>query len=226
MFHGSRFSAVAGVAVAFGIALAPASVSAQSADWRALRIDGSTPESLQASVASLQNVLSASARDDFETALAAIWLGNTTTGDIDKDGFFEFGDVSELRQYSEELLADIHRGDLVVAIEKLDVSGDDYSTADYFEQLDGLRQNSSNSCYENRTELSRGQTLKLSATQRRGDVGCARSPSPQLALRFFGHQHSRSRSALTIGSCDVGFVAHLLSCATCLLLASSSLHGD
>ena len=112
--------------------------SLRAADWRALRIDGSTPESFQASVASLQNALSASARDDFETALAAIWIGNSTTGDIDKDGFFEVGDVSELRRYSEELLADIHRGDLVVAIEKLDVSGDDYSTADYFEQLDGL----------------------------------------------------------------------------------------
>jgi hypothetical protein len=138
MPHGPTFSAIAGGAVAFGIALSPASVLAQSADWRALRIDGSTPESFQASVASLQNALSASARDDFEAALAAIWIGNVTTGDIDKDGSFELGDVSELRQYSEELLADIHRGDLVVAIEDLDVSGDEYSTADYFAQLDGL----------------------------------------------------------------------------------------
>ena len=138
MFHGPRFSAIACVAVGFGIALSSASAFAQSADWRALRIDSSTPERFQASVASLQNALSASARDDFETALAAIWIGNTTTGDIDKDGFFDLGDVSELRRYSEELLADIHRGDLVVAIEELDVSGDEYSTADYFEQLDGL----------------------------------------------------------------------------------------
>ena len=138
MSHGIRLSAISGLVVAFGIALAPASTSAQSADWRALRIDGSTPETFQASVASLQNALSASARDDFETALASIWIGNSTTGDIDKDGFFEVGDVSELRRYSEDLLADIHRGDLVAAIEKLDVSGDEYSTADYFEQLDGL----------------------------------------------------------------------------------------
>jgi hypothetical protein len=138
MSHPTGLSAVSGLLVAFGVALAPASASAQTADWRALRIDGGTPESFQASVASLQNALSASARDDFETALAAIWIGNTTTGDIDKDGFFELGDVSELRRYSEDLLADIHRGDLVVAIEELDVSGDEYSTADYFEQLDGL----------------------------------------------------------------------------------------
>ena len=138
MSHAIRLSAIWGLVAAFGIALAPASAFAQRADWRALRIDGSTPESFQASVASLQNALSASARDDFETSLAAIWLGNVTTGDIDKDGLFEPGDVSELRRYSEALLADIHRGDLVVAIEKLDVSGDGYSTADYFEQLDGL----------------------------------------------------------------------------------------
>jgi hypothetical protein len=138
MFRGARFSAIAGCAVAFVVTLASASASAQNADWRTLRIDGGTPESFQASVASLQNELSARARDDFETALAAIWIGNTTTGDIDKDGFFELGDVSELRRYSEELLADIHRGDLVAAIEKLDVSGDEYSTADYFAQLDGL----------------------------------------------------------------------------------------
>jgi len=139
MFRGARFSAIVGCAVAFGIALAPASASAQTGDdWRTLRIDGSTPESLQASVASLQNALSASRRDDFETALAAIWIGNVTTGDVDKDGLFEPGDVSELRRYSEALLADIHRGDLVVAIEKLDVNGGDYSAAASFEQLDGL----------------------------------------------------------------------------------------
>jgi hypothetical protein len=137
MSHGPKVSAIVRVAVA-GIALASASALAQGADWRELRIDGSSPERFQASVASLQNALSASARDDFEAALAAIWIGNITTGDIDENGFFEVGDVGELRQYSEDLLADIHRGDLVAAIEELDVSGDDYSTADYFEQLDGL----------------------------------------------------------------------------------------
>jgi hypothetical protein len=136
MYHRTRLLATSGLIV-FGIGLAPASASAQD-DWRALQIDGSSPERFQASVASLQNALSASARDDFETALAAIWIGNTTTGDIDEDGSFDAGDVSELRRYSEELLADIYRGDLVVSVEKLDVSGDEYSTADYFEQLDGL----------------------------------------------------------------------------------------
>ena len=78
--------AVAGVAAAFGIALAPASASAQQDDWRALRIDGSTPESFQASVASLQNALPVGRRADFENALAVIWLNNTIKADIDDDG--------------------------------------------------------------------------------------------------------------------------------------------
>jgi hypothetical protein len=139
MSDGMRLSAVSGVVVAFCIALAPPSVFAQIAGWRALRIDGSSPETFQASVASLQNALPASRRAEFEAALAVLWLGNTAKGgDVDKDGNVEVEDIHELRADTADLLADIQRGDLVAAIEDLEVSGGGYTSADYFEQLDGL----------------------------------------------------------------------------------------
>lgn len=128
--------AFAGVAVALGFALAPASASGQQDDWRTLRIDGSSPESFQASVASLQNALPVGRRADFENALALIWLNNTIEADIDDDGQYELEDVSELSAVSADLLADIQRGDLVTAIEELDDSGGAYTAADYYEQLD------------------------------------------------------------------------------------------
>ena len=67
MPHGTRLSAIPVLVVAFGIALAPAAACAQDG-WRALRIDGSSPASFQASVASLQNALPTSQRADFEAA--------------------------------------------------------------------------------------------------------------------------------------------------------------
>ncbi len=138
MSHGPRLSAIPVLVVAFGIALAPESACAQD-DWRALRIDGSNPENFQASVASLQNALPASQRADFEAALAVVWLGNTAKGgDVDKDGNVEVTDLQELRADTADLLADIQRGDLVAAIEALDASGAEYTSADYIEQLDGL----------------------------------------------------------------------------------------
>ena len=138
MFPGARLSLVSTVAVALGAALAPASASAQEDTWRALRIDGSTPESFQASVASLQTALPVSRRDDFETALALIWLNNTIDADVNNDGRYALDDVRELTAASADLLADIQRGDLVSAIEELDEGGGAYTAADYFEQLDGF----------------------------------------------------------------------------------------
>jgi hypothetical protein len=138
MFHGVRFSSVRGVAVAFGIALAPTAAIAQADGWRELRIDGGSPERFQASVAAIQNALTASRRDDFETALATIWLGNTIDPNRYKDGQFAPAELGDLRADSGDLLADIARGDLVAAIEDLDESTDESAVADYFEQLDGL----------------------------------------------------------------------------------------
>jgi hypothetical protein len=132
----STLSRIAGT---FGIALAAASTFAQGADdWRELRIDGSSPESFQASVASLQNALPARRRTDFESALALIWLNNTISADVNRDGRYTLDDVRELTADSADLLADIQRGDLVSAIEELDESGDAYTASHYFGQLDGF----------------------------------------------------------------------------------------
>jgi hypothetical protein len=86
MFHDVRLSVVAAAAVAFGSALALESAHAQQDGWRELRLDGSSPESFQASVAALQNALPTSRRDDFETALAVIWYADAVSADIDGDG--------------------------------------------------------------------------------------------------------------------------------------------
>ncbi len=137
MSRGTSLSAIPGLVV-LGVLLALEPACAQD-DWRALRIDGSNPESFQASVASLQNALPASQRADFEAALAVVWLGNTAKGgDVDEDGNVEVEDIQELRADTADLLADIQRGDLVAAIEALDTSGGGYTSADYIEQLGGL----------------------------------------------------------------------------------------
>ena len=69
MSRGASLSAISRLVV-LAVLLAPESVCAQD-DWRALRIDGSNPESFQASVASLENALPASQRADFEAALGS-----------------------------------------------------------------------------------------------------------------------------------------------------------
>jgi hypothetical protein len=138
MFHGIRFNSVWRIAVACGIAVAPMAAVAQADGWRELRIDGSSPEKFQASVAALQNALPAGRRKEFEVALATIWLGNTIDPNRFKDGQFAPADLGELRADSADLLADVARGDLVSAIEELDESTDKSAVAHYVEQLDGL----------------------------------------------------------------------------------------
>jgi hypothetical protein len=139
MAHIARFSAVWSIAVALGVVLAPATTLAQRNAWRALRIDGTSSATLEASVASMQNALPASQRADFEVALALIWADNSTrAGDVDQDGQLEIEDILELKADTADLLAAIQRGDFVSAIEALDQGGAEYTAADYFAQLDGL----------------------------------------------------------------------------------------
>lgn len=140
MFRGAGFSGLAIVAVAFGGASASVSSAlAQDVDWRELRIDGSSPTRFSASLASLQMALPAGERDELETALAIIWFTNASAGgDVDRDGQLEVEDLRDLQAQSADLLADLNRGDLVATVEKLDARGGDYTSADYFAELDGL----------------------------------------------------------------------------------------
>jgi hypothetical protein len=127
------------VVVALGVALAPATTSAERNTWRALRIDGGSPRAFEVSLASLQNALPNNKRDDFEIALLTIWLNHSTqAGDLDQDGELEVGAVLGLSTDTADLLGAIQRGDLVPAIEDLDRSADGRVVASYLEQLDGL----------------------------------------------------------------------------------------
>ena len=133
---GSLRSGVAGVAVALVIALVPTSTYSQS---RGRQIDGSTKASFEASVALLQNQLRSRHREDFERALAVIWMGNTVgTGDFDRDSDVDDDDARFLGQDARDLLTDIQRGNLLSAIEKRERNAGGYTAAAFIGQLDGL----------------------------------------------------------------------------------------
>lgn len=123
----------AAVAAALVLALDWTSLRAQGAG----RIDGSSPQSFERSVAALQNDLPPRRREEFEIALAVIWTGETVgSGDFDRDGDTDADDARNLERSTRELLADIQRGDLVATIEKRETA--EYSAADYFRELHGL----------------------------------------------------------------------------------------
>jgi hypothetical protein len=117
------------------IALATVASVARAAE---LTIDGSSVSSFEASVAALQNELRPKRREQLEVALAAIWLRNTSDPyDFDRSGTLDVVDLQAMTDESENLLADIRRGDLVAAIEKLEHEHA-YKSVDYFRELDGL----------------------------------------------------------------------------------------
>jgi hypothetical protein len=123
--------------VALALALAAAAYAPQAASSE-LTIDGSSVSSFEASVAALQNDLRPKRREQLEAALAAIWLRNTSDPfDFDRSGTLDVVDLQAMTDESENLLADIRRGDLVAAIEKLEHEHA-YKAVDYFRELDGL----------------------------------------------------------------------------------------
>ena len=101
------------------------------------RIDGTSAASFERSVAMLQNDLPPRRRDDFDVALAVVWLRATgqDAGDFDGDGDTDYFDVRTIADNAGDLLAAIQRGDLVAAIED---SEREAAVSAYFKQLDGL----------------------------------------------------------------------------------------
>lgn len=102
-----------------------------------LRIDGGSAARFERSVAVLQNDLPPRRRDDFDVALAVVWMRAAAldAGDADGDGDTDYFDARAMADKAGDLLAAIQRGDLVSTIE--DSKGEARAAA-YFKQLDGL----------------------------------------------------------------------------------------
>ena len=101
------------------------------------RIDGTSAAAFERSVAMLQNDLPPRRRDDFDVALAVVWMRAVAldAGDVDGDGDTDYFDARAMTDGVAELLAAIQRGDLVSAVER---SKGEAVAAAYFKQLDGL----------------------------------------------------------------------------------------
>jgi hypothetical protein len=140
--NGSRLFRASGIVVALVIAAVPSSLlNAQPTDRRDRQIDGTSAASFERSVAQLQSKLSQRRRDEFELALAIIWISNTadpTDVDRDADADVDVLDIRKMKEDALDLLTDIRRGNLVSAVENRAKKEDDYTAADYFKQLDGL----------------------------------------------------------------------------------------
>jgi hypothetical protein len=133
---------LAGIVGGVWLALGGSAVFAQSADWRDRRVDGSSEARFEFSIAALQNSLPPRRREDFDIALAVIWMseGLGSAGlDLDSDGDVDRADSRLLADGTVDLLTDIQRGDLLSSIDKRATNnGGEYTAASYLRQLDGL----------------------------------------------------------------------------------------
>jgi hypothetical protein len=121
-------------------ATAVLTISANAAS-RDQRIDGSSARAFEQSIALLLTELPRRRREDFEIALAVIWIRNFSDGsvDIDRDGDIDVDDVLLLNGATIDMMAAIARGDLVPALQRSEATANGYTAEDYFKQLDGLQ---------------------------------------------------------------------------------------
>ena len=127
-------------ALSLGV-IASTSTYPQQTGWRDRHIDGSSEAAFEISVATLQKELPSHRREDFEIALAAIWMSKSLGPgglDLDGDGDVDVIDSRLLADDTLALLTDIERGDLLPSIEKRGRKAGKYTAADYVRQLDGL----------------------------------------------------------------------------------------
>lgn len=124
----------------FVLVLAGTSTPARSDGWRDRKIDGNSASSFESSVAALQNELPQERREEFEVALATVWIRNTVdVSDPDQNGRFDLNDLRLLKDESLALLTAIDRGNLLAALEEREKKERQYSVAQYLRDLDGLR---------------------------------------------------------------------------------------
>jgi len=131
------------LSISSAFALCGSAVFAHSGDWSDRRIDGSSEAGFELSVAALQNSLPLRRREEFDIALAVIWMSHHLGSpglDLDGDGDVDRDDSRLLVDRTMDLLTDIQRGDLLSSIEKRTTTnnGGGYTTTDYLQQLDGL----------------------------------------------------------------------------------------
>ena len=133
---------LAAIVAGVWLALCGSAVVAQSDDWRDRRIDGSTEASFESSIAALQNSLPPRRREDFDIALAVLWMTESLGPaglDLKRDGAVDRADTRRLVDGTIDLLTDIQRGDLLSSIDKRATNnGGGYTAASYLEQLNGL----------------------------------------------------------------------------------------
>jgi hypothetical protein len=103
--------------------------------WRTQQIDGTSPATVERSVALLHNSLPSNHREHFTVALGVVFLRTAAySADLNGDGVVNNLDARTMSDTATALWTEIARGNLVVAIEE---QGDDVAAA-YFKQLDGL----------------------------------------------------------------------------------------
>jgi len=125
--------------LAVAVTLAATSAQAQRSASGEQRLDSSSPNTLEASVTALRNALPAGRREDFDAALAMIWIQRTANdGDLDGDEDLDLDDIRLLQDDAADLLTQIQRGNIVYAVESREKDDSEFKAADYFAQLDGL----------------------------------------------------------------------------------------